>query len=154
MKIQRVLGLVLGFTLVGLTVGAQSKPDFSGTWKFEAAKSDPQMAPPGMQVPPDPAQLVIQQTAAEMTIDNGAAKATFKLDGSDSTNSMNGIPVVTQTAWEGDTIVTRGSIKLPNMTIDFSDTRALSADGRVMTVTHHGKIADMGEATRKLIFTK
>lgn len=153
MSMRRTLGVVLGILLVATAANAQAKPDFSGTWKFDAAHSDQQMSPPGMQLPPDPQQLVITQSAGELTIDDGT-KSTFKLDGSDSTNSMHGIPVVTRTAWEGASLVTRGTVTAPNMTVDYSDTRVLSADGHTMTVTHHGKIANLGEATRKLVFTK
>ena len=72
---------------------AQAKPDFSGTWTLDTAKSDP--APAGRGGGGGgAATLTIKQTGTELSIMSegrqGPQTMTYKLDGSESTNQMMG----------------------------------------------------------------
>ena len=94
------LGLVVVLPSV---VSAQGKTDFSGTWTFDEAKSDPAPAGRGggggggggrgggrMGGAPATA-MTIKQTATELSIDRTTAQgnqtAVYKLDGSESKNT-------------------------------------------------------------------
>ncbi len=146
--------------LLGLGIGAaptaaQDKPDFSGTWKLDRARSDPRFDIPDLQIPDDPETVIIQQTATEITIDEGAGKETFRLDGSESPGrGPMGAPVVTRTVWNGKSLVTSGSFDAGQMgRVEFSNTRTLSDDGKTLFLDTWGRM-EMGEGSRRIVYTK
>jgi hypothetical protein len=69
--------------VVPFTARAQVRPDFSGTWTRDAAKSD--LAPQGRG-----GSQTIKQTATEIAVTiagrDGPETSTYKLDGSEGTN--------------------------------------------------------------------
>src|SRR5437870_11167333 len=72
---------------------AQTKPDFSGTWTMDAAKSDP--APQGRGGGGGMGGTVtIKQTGTELAVTTegrqGPQTMTYKLDGSPSSNEVMG----------------------------------------------------------------
>src|SRR5438105_3385444 len=85
-----LLAAVLGVVL-SPSARAQSKPDFTGTWKLDFAKSDP--APAGRGVVAG-GSLTIKQVGDDMLIvregTQGPQTLTYKLDGSESTNAVAG----------------------------------------------------------------
>ena len=101
---------------------AQGKTDFSGSWTFDEAKSDPAPARGGgggggggggrgggrMGGAPATA-MTIKQSATELTIDRttaqGSQTAIYKLDGSDSTNTIGPGPATSKASWDGARIV-------------------------------------------------
>ena len=78
-----VLSLALGVHAVTL---AQAQPDFSGTWRYNQGKSNPNTAgnTPNIAFP---SQIVVKQTATEISVDSTSVRqqpvsAVYKLDGS------------------------------------------------------------------------
>ena len=67
-------------------VWAQSRPDFTGTWRFNQAKSSPNIAGNTPNIP-FPSQIVVAQTATELSVASTSVRqqpvsAVYKLDGS------------------------------------------------------------------------
>jgi len=88
---------------------AQTHPDFSGTWTIDSAKSDP--LPPSATgragrgataIPSN--QLVIRQTANDISLARSARDLTYHFDGTETFHFDAG-EVRSTVAWEGDKLV-------------------------------------------------
>jgi hypothetical protein len=78
-----VLSLALGVHAVTL---AQTRPDFTGTWRYNQGKSNPNTSgnTPNIAFP---SQIVVKQTPTEISVDSTSVRqqpvsAVYKLDGS------------------------------------------------------------------------
>src|SRR5262245_40810581 len=104
---------VIAAVILPFPAGAQGKPDFSGTWTMDQAKSDPAPQGRGGGGGGGGGTVEIKQTAAELSITSqgrqGPQTLTYKLDGSPSTNTLmgrGGATEVKSTAkWDGSTLV-------------------------------------------------
>lgn len=149
---------------------AQAKADLSGTWKFDEAKSDPAGGPGGggggggrggggRMGGGTPSQLVIKQTATELTVErtlpNGTETAVYKLDGSESANKSGMGESRSKASWDGSNLVVTGKLAVSTPQGDFEiDTKDVYAvSGGVLTVTTT-RTTPRGENTRKLVFNK
>jgi hypothetical protein len=126
---------------------AQTKTDFSGTWTLDAAKSD---APGGRGGRGPQGPVTIKQTASDITI----GQATYKLDGSESVNQMQGrggatVEAKSKARWDGAKLVIETTRDMGGNTVTSTETRSLSADGTEMTVE-----TSFNGNTRKTVFTK
>ncbi len=154
---KRVLALALVSALViPFTAFAQAKPDFSGTWTLDEAKSDPPAMGRGGRAgrggrggPAGP--ITIKQTAAQIQIGD----LTYKLDGSESTNTVQGRggpqEVKSKATWDGANLVIESSRDMGGMSITTKETRSVA--GNVMTVQTSIN-TPQGEQSRKTIYTK
>jgi hypothetical protein len=136
---------------------AQGKPDFSGTWTRDAAKSDQPVGRGGRGGGAAVDSLTITQTPAQLTEKRGELTLVYKLDGSASTNQMpsRGGPMeVKSTAkWDGSRLVIESIRDLQGISITQKETRSLSADGKEMTI-EQAIATPQGERTTKQVFTK
>jgi hypothetical protein len=120
---------------------AQERPDFSGTWKFNQAKSTPGIAG-NTPIVPFPSQIVVKQTASELSVESTSVRqapltVVFKLDGSKVTvQAPRGITETGEARFEGATLVvtTRRSFSSPagETVVDFKETWRLN--GGVLTI--------------------
>lgn len=134
------LGLALLVGVAPVSV-AQSRPDFSGSWKFNQSKSTRGIAGNTPNVP-FPSQLVVKQTATELHLEGTSVrqapvKAVFKLDGSKVTiEAPRGITETGEATFEGATLVvtTRRSFSSPagETVVDFREVWTLN--GNVLTI--------------------
>jgi hypothetical protein len=121
------LGIVIVGLVLTLPLASQERPDFSGTWRLDDAKSDPVSAPkpradgrPGPPPGSRPTMLVVVQTADTLTIDEtgpkGVRRFRFKLDGTESTNWTGPIQMKSRASWESDKLVfsTTNSVEYDN----------------------------------------
>ena len=97
------------FLIVGLAQGlvaAQTAPDLSGTWSLDAAKSDPAaVTQTGRGRGGAPAgQLVVTQSATEITVQRGNQLFTYAVDGSETPGPPGG-ETKSRMAWEGGKLV-------------------------------------------------
>jgi hypothetical protein len=141
---------------------AQGKPDFSGTWTLDMAKSDP---PPqgrgGGGGGGGGATLTIKQTGTELAVTSegrqGPQTMTYKLDGSPSSNEVmgrGGAQTVKSTAkWDASSLLIETTREFNGMTITTKEVRTLSADGKVMTIESTSQ-TPQGEVKRKVVYTK
>jgi hypothetical protein len=162
------LALFMAFPSAAL---AQARPDFSGTWTFDEAKSDPSPARGGgggggggrgggrMGGMPATA-MSIKQTATELTVERttpmGAQTAVYKLDGSESTNTIGPGPATSKVSWDGAKLVIATTQKMAGrgggeMTIEAKDVYSL--DGNTLVV-ETARTTPMGTVNRKLVYTK
>src|SRR5215204_1596653 len=120
-KANTVTALALVLLLPSLVL-AQAKSDLSGSWTFDEAKSDPAPARAGgggggggggrgggrMGGAPATA-MTIKQTAGELSMDRttaqGSQTVVYKLDGSESTNTIGAGPATSKAMWDGAKLV-------------------------------------------------
>jgi hypothetical protein len=149
---------------------AQARPDFSGTWMLDVAKSDLGSARGGGPAgggpsrAPSPvldAKFVIKQTASELSIDQQVGGhsnvTTLKLDGSESVNTgMRGGQLKSKARWDGSRIVVESTqtMTTPNgeRTLETKEVRSLAADGTM--VVERTTQTPRGTRTQKLVFKK
>jgi hypothetical protein len=137
---------------------AQGKPDFSGTWTLDTAKSDPAPAGRGGG---GAATLTIKQTGTELSIASegrqGPQTMIYKLDGSESTNQMMGrggaAAVKSVAKWDGSSLVIETTRELNGMSITSKEVRKLDSGGKEMQVETTAQTPN-GEQKRKVVYTK
>ena len=134
---------------------AQGRPDFSGTWTLNAAKSDPSLQVRGG------GSHTIRQTATEIAVTiagrGGPETSIYQLDGLESTNqvqSPEGPLTVKGTArWEGASLVIETTREIRGMTITTKEVRTLDASGKEMTIEAITQ-TPQGEIRRKVVLMK
>ena len=155
-----LLFAMLGAVILPFTTSAQGKPDFSGTWTMDAAKSDP--APAGRGGGGGgAATLTIKQTATELSIQSegrqGPQTMTYKLDGSESKNEQMGrggaMTVVSKAKWDGSSLVIDTTRDIQGMSITTHEVRKLDNGGKEMKVESTTQ-TPQGEIKRNVVYTK
>ena len=140
-------------TLAG-TAAAADKPNFSGEWKMNAAKSN-------FGGLPAPTAVVRKVTHAEpslvivedQTSDLGTQTATRKYttDRKETTFEANGAEVKGSAVWDGNAIVVNSTVDA--IGLRFTDRMTLSEDGRTLTSAVHITSAQ-GEIEITLVFDR
>lgn len=150
---------------------AQAKTDFSGTWTFDEAKSDPAPARAGggggggggrgggrMGGAPATA-MTIKQTGTELSMDRttaqGAQTVVLKLDGTDSTNTIGMGAATSKAVWDGPRLVvsTTQTMQGRGGEMTITSKEIYSVQGNVLTIDTT-RTTPAGDQTRKLIYTK
>jgi hypothetical protein len=136
------------------TARAQAKPDFTGTWTLDAAKSD---APGrggrgGAQGP-----ITVTQDANTLTQKRGEQTLVYKLDGSESSNEVQGRggvqTVKSKAKWEGAKLVIESTREIQGFALTTKEERTLSADGKEMTIQITAS-TPQGDINNKQVYTK
>jgi len=135
---------------------AQAKPDFSGTWKLNVAKTD-FGALPG----PDSRLDVITHKEPSLTDDvvaegaQGKQQYTVKYttDGKEVTNQIGPLAVNSTLKWEASNLVITSKFVYNDADVNVHSTWALSADGKTLTINVHFA-STMGETDQKIVFEK
>lgn len=135
---------------------AGMRPNFTGTWKLNTAKSD--FGPlPG----PDSQTSIIEQNDPAMKINarstgpQGEQNITinFTTDGKEATNSLAGNEVKSTAVWEGSNLVMNAKLKFNEQDVAIKYIWTMGPDGKTMTQDVHYN-SPMGEADQKLTFDK
>lgn len=153
-----VLAVLLGF--ISPAWSQDAKPDFTGKWSLDAAKSDfGQMPAPDSLVhdiehkEPNVKITTTQKSEAGDTSNT----RTFSTDGKESTNKITMMgteyPVTTRARWEGQSLAVSASFDAQGATVQLNDTWTLSADGKVLTITRVAK-TPQGDFTTKSVYNK
>ena len=149
--------------VLATTVGAQAKPDFSGTWKRNAEKSDAMGmgggGGGGAGAAMATATTVITQTADKLTLEikmgEMSRSLSYSLDGKESVNpGMRGGETKSIAKWDGANLVIESTAVMGERTINSKEVRSLSADGKTMTVTTTRPGQDGTERTTKAVYDK
>lgn len=147
-----------GAPMVAATApAAGGKPNFTGTWKLNVAKSDFGPIPgPDSRIDVidhnDPA-IKINATSTGGPQGDQTLALTYSSDGKEATNSFGGNVMKSTTVWEGNTLVTNGTLKFNDQDITVKNVWAMSADGKTMIQDLHFS-SGMGDADQKLILEK
>ncbi|MEO8029075.1 MAG: hypothetical protein ABI823_21520 [Bryobacteraceae bacterium] len=151
MQTRRII-VVAALTLALAAMASAQKPNFSGTWKLDPAKSDfgPQPVPDTMsvKVTHDDPKLKIFQSGPQ-----GDSEMAFTTDGKEVTNQMQGMDVKGVAKWEGAALVVDNKLDLGGTEVTFKQTYALSEDGKVLTNKTH-IVSPQGEFDMKIVFNK
>jgi hypothetical protein len=138
---------------------AQAKPDFSGSWTMDPAKSDPAPARGGGggggrgggRGGGVAMQITIKQTPAQLTIDRSMGQATqtvvYKLDGSESTNAMGQGESKSKATWDGSKLVVTTTLEFNGNTVESKDVYSMDGGSLVLETTR-------GAQTRKVVYNK
>ena len=149
MKRLVLFAMVMALAVAGLAY-AQAKPDFSGSWTLDAAKSD-QMGGGGRGMGAGP--MTIKQTATDFTITrqgpNGEMTTAYKLDGAEHEIAMGQMTGKATAKVDGPKVVIKTVRETPNGTMESTSTYSLSADGKELTVVN---TTQRGE--QKRVYTK
>src|SRR5688572_8508598 len=164
-KTMTVIALAVVLALPSLAL-AQAKTDFSGTWTFDEAKSDPAPARAGggggggggrgggrMGGAPATA-MTIKQTGTELTMERtmaqGPQTVTLKLDGTDSTNTIGAGPATSKAVWDGPRLVvtTTQTMQGRGGEITINSKEIYTVSGNVLTI-ETTRTTPAGDQTRK-----
>ena len=154
----RQLALAIGAVGIALSVAAQSKTNFAGVWV-----SVPDPASPSAET-----ELVIRQTDAELVMERqssaGPYKLTYKLDGSETTNTIPGrggaaanATATSVAAWEGNRLVIKTNIARgtpPDVrTIRYREVLSIESDGRLV-IEQSASLAGGPTQTNRQVYRK
>lgn len=158
MRTIRRTGLILaGLLLVAASASAQTKPNFSGDWKLNTAKSNfGQM--------PAPTSLTEKITHAEpslkvLTAQSGdfgdlTSDFSFTTDGKECQNAMGDMFKMTSTVkWDGDILMIDSKMDFQGNAMTGVDKWSLSPDGKTITVQRHFN-GPMGEGDAVIVLDK
>lgn len=137
-----------------------AKPDFTGKWSLDTAKSD-------FGAMPAPSSIVHDiehkepnlkvTTSTKSTTGDTTNTRTFTTDGKESTNKLSmggGEQAVTTTAkWEAQSLIVTASFDAQGTTVQLIDTWTQSADGKVLTIGRVVK-TPQGDFTTKTVYNK
>ncbi len=129
MKLVLSIVCLVGLGAVGL--GAQSRPDFSGTWTMDLARSE--AAAQG--TPIGPVVLVIRQMPEEVRIEttrNGRTETVRYLPA--AAKAVAAGELIGAFSWEGSKLVTKIVADINKQAITVEEVRSLDPAGREMTV--------------------
>ena len=134
---------------------AQTKPDFSGVWILDSARSDPAPAGRGggglAGRGGAPERVNIKQTDVDITI----GEFTYKFDGTEvAVQGGRGGEVRGKASWSGSKLVITATVDFQGGTIITNvQERSLEADGKDMIVVNKTSLPQ-GDLTRRLVYKK
>ena len=150
------------FILIGLLVAisafAQSKANFSGTWKMDVAKSEF-----GMMPPPEIRTDTIKhdEPGVKISVDSDGPQGKeqydvqFSTDNKETVNKMGDNEAKVTAAWDAAILVvaTKLNLKQMDMDIDIKSKWSLSEDGKTLTQDAH-VTTPQGEMDMKFVYAK
>jgi len=144
-------------TAFATSMFAQSKPNFSGTWKLNVAKSD---YPPPLAAPDTRTDVIVH---SEPTITDNVTQTggqgdftgtiNYTTDGKEATNKMGPREVKSSLAWDGSNLVVNSKLSINDADITIKTVWVLSDDGKTLTQSAH-IASPMGELDSKAVFEK
>jgi hypothetical protein len=135
----RIISAVMALAVVTalpVSVAAQEKPNFSGTWVLQADKSDFGMIPP-----PTSRTDIIDHQEPKITVKRTAVTAegeskvdlVYAVDGKPWKNQAGGQEATSTLRWEAQELVVVSEVDTPQGLATLTDRWSLSADGKTLT---------------------
>jgi hypothetical protein len=145
---------LIALALTAHDAPAQSKPNFSGSWKMNGAKSDWGLMPAPASIErkithAEPALTIVEDQDAGFGVQS--ATRAYTTDGKGSTFMSSGAEVKGTAVWEGNDLVVTSAVDVASL--KFVDRMSLSADGKTLTSTITLTSPD-GTLDLKVIFDK
>ncbi len=149
----RIAALLL--VVAASSARGQPRPDFSGTWTIDSARTQWGMSPPVLRTDR------IEQTSTQLKVTRelaGPAGATsvlltYGFDGADYKNTFGPIQLTSRLQWEGPVLVITSDQETPQGALKSVDRYSLSEEGRVLTVRRAISFGDTEDAVT-LVFVK
>ena len=158
MHTMRRTGLILaGLLLLAASASAQAKPNFSGDWKLNAAKSNFGQIPAPSSLTQkithaDPSLKV--QTAQSGDFGDFNSDFSFTTDGKECQNAMGDLFKMTSTVkWDGDILMFDSKMDFQGNPMTSNDKWTLSPDGRRLIIARHFN-GPMGEGDAMFVMDK
>ena len=151
------VALALGGHAVTL---AQTRPDFSGTWRLNVGKSGPNVAGNTPNIP-FPSQIAVKQTPTEISVENTSVRqqsvsAVYKLDGSKvNVQAPEGIMETGEAKFDGANLVitSRRSFSSPagDVVVEFKEIWSLAGSALTIEKT---RTQSGDSSTQKAVYDK
>ena len=158
-RLMIVLSVVLALGVHAVTL-AQTRPDFSGTWRLNVGKSGPNVAGNTPNIP-FPSQILVKQTPTDIAIESTSVRqqpvsAVYKLDGSKVTVQVPaGISETGEATLDGGNLLisSRRSFSSPagDVVVEFKEVWSLN--GSVLTI-QKTRIQSGDSSTEKAVYDK
>ena len=140
--------LVLLIALLAGIAMAADKPDFSGDWKLNAAKSSfgPIPAPTTYtrKVTQSEESIIFEDTQTGTAAGDQHDIRTYTTDGKEISYQANGSDVKAAMTWDGDALQINAKASVQGMDLTITDKVTLGDDGKTMTDTIHIETAQGG----------
>jgi hypothetical protein len=159
---KRILPSATLVLALGTSAWAQgAKPNFSGTWNLDTAKSDfgpmPALDSMVLVVEHNDPELKISSTQKSAQMGEITNERRITTDGKPNTNKMRNMmgeqDVTSTTTWNGSKLATAATMDFQGNKIELSDSWELSEDGKMLTLVRKLK-SDDGEIAQKFVFNK
>jgi len=154
--IRKLVGIMFLIALAVGSVAAQQKPDFSGTWKLNVAKSD-------FGVLGGPTSRTDVITHKDPSISNNVTAegaqgkqeytVNYTTDGKEAVNKIGPREIKSTLKWAGSSLVISSKFVFNDADVNGEATWSLSADGKTLTVNAHFT-SSLGDADQKFVFEK
>jgi hypothetical protein len=155
-----LLAAALVLLLAAPAVSQSAKPDFSGTWTLDVAKSDfgPAPAPKSIVHLVEHKEPSLKISSTQVTEQGETTNVrNISTDGKENTNTMRAMgveqDVKSTTKWDGTKLVTAAKVDFQGMTTDILDSWELSSDGQSLTLAREFKTSQ-GNFSQKQVFNK
>ena len=146
----------IGLCLVAVALAAAN---MSGTWVLDPAKSDPMGGGRGGGggAPAGPVEIVIAQTAADLTITRSfggnAMETKYITDGAEHTATSQRGDLKYKASWSGGELSVTGTRTTQRGDQPMKEAYSVSADGKVLTIAST-RTGPNGEQVNKQVYNK
>ena len=142
--------------LAGIALAAD-KPNFSGDWKMNAAKSNfgaiTAPATYTRKVTHVEPSITIENTQTGTALGDQHDTRTYTTDGKEVSYQANGADVKAAITWDGNALLINSKASIQGMDILIKDTITLADDGKTMTDAVH-VASPQGDIDLALVFDK
>jgi hypothetical protein len=152
----KVIFAAIAVGVFAALLAAQSKPNFSGTWKLNVAKSDFGVLPPsnGRTDVIDHQEPNLKDSVSD---DGAQGQQNYTLsmttDGKEAINKPGGLDMKSTAAWDANNLVVNAKLQFQGSDVSIKTTWALSDDGKTLTENVHLE-SPMGETDQKMVYEK
>jgi len=149
--------LILGtLALAVASLPAMAKPNFTGSWKLVADKSDfgPMPAPEKLEQKIEHTDPDLKVSAVQSTQQGEAsAELSYNTEGKESTNQFRGQPMKSVAKWDGESLAIDSKLDFQGNEVTLSDKWTLADEGKTLTIIR--KInTPQGELEMKIVLAK
>lgn len=156
MMIRKTALITFLLVLPLVSVFAQQKTDFSGTWKLNVAKSDFGM----LGGPTSRTDVITHKDPSlsnSVTAEGAQGKqeytVSYTTDGKEAVNKIGEREIKSTLKWAGSNLAISSKFVYNDMDVTGEATWVLSPDGKTLTISAHFTSA-MGDADQKFVFEK
>jgi hypothetical protein len=137
---------------------AADKPNLSGEWKLNAAKSNfgpiPAPATYIRKVTHAEPSITIEDTQTGSALGDQHDTRTYTTDGKEISYQANGADVKSGATWDGVALQINSKVSIQDMELVVKDKITLGDDGKTMTDSVHIAVPQQGDLELTLVFEK